>query len=274
VLASIAGAAPVLAPVLGAQLLRVTDWRGVFLVLAGIGALVVAAAFRWLPETLPGEHCAAGGLRTTLGNARVLLGRWSFSTAILAQGLGFGALFTYISTSSFVLQSGFGVTAQQFGLAFAANGVGIVLAGQFSRVLVGRLGSGALLRAGLLAQVLAGAALLGAAVAGWGLPVVLPAFFVVAFGAGLLMPNATAMAMAEAGRPMAGTASALVGVVQFAIGAVGAPLAGLGTTGALLPTALVVLGFAVLGSVAALGTARAPRHEPVPVLDGVPGPAT
>jgi DHA1 family bicyclomycin/chloramphenicol resistance-like MFS transporter len=266
VLGSIAGAAPVLAPVAGGQLLRLTDWRGVFVVLAAIGLLLLLAAAWRLPETLPRDQRVPGGLRTTVRNARALLGRRAFAAAVLAQGLGFGALFTYISTSSFVLQSGFGLSAQQFSLVFASNGIGIVLAGVLSRWLVGRTGARRLLLAGVVVQVAGTTMLLVAALAGVGLPLVLPGLFVVAFATGLLMPNATALAMAGAGR-MAGTASALVGVGQFAVASVGAPLAGLGTAGALLPMAVVMAGFAVLATVAAASVPRRPDATEVTVGD-------
>jgi DHA1 family bicyclomycin/chloramphenicol resistance-like MFS transporter len=250
VLASIMAAAPVLSPLAGGQLLRVTDWRGVFGVLFLIGLVVVAALLWRLPETLPRDRRVTGGLQTTLTNGRELLARRSFVAAVLAMGFGFGALFTYISHSSFVLQDGYGLSAQQFSLAFGANGVGIVLAGQLARVLVGRVRMRTLLRAGLTGQAAGGALLVAAGLGDWSLWVVLPALFVVTTSTGLLMPNATALAMAEAGR-MAGTASALVGVVQFGLGALVAPLAGLGSHGDLLPMALVMLGSTLLGGLAA-----------------------
>ncbi|RBY84000.1 multidrug effflux MFS transporter [Blastococcus sp. TF02A-26] len=264
VLASIGGAAPVLAPVVGGQLLRVTDWRGLFVVLAGIGLALLLAAFWRLPETLSPDRRVAGGLRTTLGNGRLLLSRGPFVAAVLSQGLAFGALFTYISGSSFVLQDGYGLSAQQFSLVFAANGIGIVLAGQVSRVLVGRTGARLLTRCGLGLQTLGAVVLVAAALADAGLPVVLPALFVVVAATGLVLPNATALAMADAAR-MAGTASALVGVGQFAIAGVGAPLAGLGTAGTLLPMAGVMLGFAVLGAIATAFLAGRPDPTDAPV---------
>jgi DHA1 family bicyclomycin/chloramphenicol resistance-like MFS transporter len=271
VLASIGGAAPVLAPVLGGQLLRVTGWRGLFVVLAVIGVLMLAAAAWRLPETLAPEHRVAGGIRTTLRNGRLLLGRRAFLAAVLAQGLAFGALFTYLSGSSFVLQDGYGLSAQQFSLVFAANGVGIVLAGQASRLLVARAGSRLLVRTGLGLQALGAAALVVAASADAGLPVVLPALFVVVSATGLVLPNATALAMADAAR-MAGTASALVGVGQFAVAGVGAPLAGLGSAGTLLPMAVVMLGFAVLGGVAATALAARVDATVPPVAEPAAAP--
>nr|WP_275585733.1 multidrug effflux MFS transporter [Geodermatophilus sabuli] len=250
VLASIMAAAPVLAPLAGGLLLSLTDWRGIFAALFVIGLCVVGALLWRLPETLPRDHRVPGGLATTLANGRELLGRRSFLTPVLAMGLGFGALFTYISHSAFVLQDGYGLSAQQFSLVFGANGVGIVLAGQFSRVLAGRVRLRTLLRAGLAGQAVGGAVLAAAALGGWSLWVVLPAMFVVTTSTGLVMPNATALGMAEAGRK-AGTASALLGVVQFGLGALIAPLGGLGAAGDLLPMALVMLGSTSLGLLAA-----------------------
>jgi DHA1 family bicyclomycin/chloramphenicol resistance-like MFS transporter len=262
-LASIMGAAPVLAPVLGAQLLRFTDWRGVFVALTGVGLLLLAASLWRLPETLPPERRTAGGLRATVRTGRVLLSQRAFLAAVLGQGLGFAVLFTYISGSSFVLQSGYGLSAQQFSLVFAGNGVGIVLAGQLSRLLVRRVGARSLLRTGLAVEALGSALLVTAALAGWGLSVVLGALWVVVSANGLVLPNATALAMADAAR-MAGTASALVGVSQFAIAGLGAPLAGLGPAGELLPMAMVMVSFAVLGLLAAAllpGRAARPRVD-------------
>ncbi|CAB4902195.1 unannotated protein [freshwater metagenome] len=264
-LASIGGAAPVLAPVLGGQLLRVTDWRGVFGVLALIGLVLLVAA-RWLPETLPAERRVRGGARATVRATRELVGRRAFRTAVLAQGLGFAALFTYISTSSFVLQTGYGLTPVQFSLVFAVNGAGIVAAGQLSRVLVARLGPRTLLVGGLAAQVAGGVGLVVTALADGGLPVLLPVLFVVVAATGLVLPNATALAMADAARA-AGTASALVGVGQFAVAGAIAPLAGLGTAGALLPMAVVMAGASALGLVAGLRVPRAARTPPGPVPD-------
>ncbi len=250
VLASVMGAAPVLAPVAGGQLVRVTDWRGVFVVLAGVGVLLWLATLWRLPETLPPERRVAGGVRVTLANARGLLGRRRFVAFVLAQGLGFATLFTYISTSSFVLQDGYGLSAQQFSLVFAGNGVAIVLAGQLSRVLVRRVGPRRLLVAGLAVEAAGSAVLVAVALAGAPLAVVLPVLALVVAGNGLVLPNATALAMGDAAHA-AGTASALVGVGQFAVGGLAAPLAGLGATGTLLPMVAVMCACAALGVLSA-----------------------
>jgi DHA1 family bicyclomycin/chloramphenicol resistance-like MFS transporter len=215
-----------------------------------------------LPETLPAERRVAGGLRATLADARGLLRRRRFVAFVLAQGLGFATLFTYISTSSFVLQDGYGLSAQQFSLVFAGNGVAIVLAGQLSRVLVRRVGPRRLLVAGLAVEAAGSAVLVAVALAGAPLAVVLPVLALVVAGNGLVLPNATALAMGDAAHA-AGTASALVGVGQFAVGGLAAPLAGLGATGTLLPMVAVMCACAALGVLSAtLLAGRRPERAP------------
>ncbi|MEU2347603.1 multidrug effflux MFS transporter [Modestobacter sp. NPDC049651] len=266
VLASINGVAPVLAPVAGGQLLRVTDWRGVFAVLTAIGAVLLVWSATRLPETLPRSDRTGGGVRATLATGRVLLGQRAFLGPVLAFGLGFGALFTYISTSSFVLQDGFGLSPAQFSLLFALNGAGIVAAGQASRVLVARAGPRRLVLAGLLLQSAAAAVLVTAALAGWGLPVVVPALLVNATAFGLVAPNATTLAMSGA-RQVAGSASALLGISQFALGGLIAPLAGLGPSGELLPMAVVMAGSALAATGVFLLVRERTPAVPVPTSE-------
>jgi DHA1 family bicyclomycin/chloramphenicol resistance-like MFS transporter len=272
-LASVSTAAPVIAPVLGGQLLRLTEWRGLFVALSLIGLILLVASLTRMPETLPPDRRVGGGLRTTVSNARELLGQRRFLGNVLAQGFGFGALFTYISTSSFTLQDGYGLSAQQFSLVFAMNGIGIMVGAQLSRVLVGRLGPRRLLVTGLGVQSTGSAVLVVAALTDAGLPVVLPVLCLVVAATGWIMPNATALAMAGAARS-AGTASALLGVAQFAIGGLTAPLAGLGETGTLLPMVVVMLCSSVVGLLAATAlagrTPAEPAGTPVPTADPAP----
>lgn len=243
------GAAPIVAPILGAQLLHVTSWRGVFAVLAIIGAVLLAAAAAGLPESLPPDRRQAGGARATLRDGRQLLADREFGGYALASGLAFGAMFAYISGSPFVLQARFGISPQLFSLIFAINGLGIIAAGQVSRWLVGRVSSQALLTAGLTGSAAGGVALLAAAVAGIGLPLILPALFAVTASTGLVLPNATALALDRHAHD-AGSASGVLGLAQFAIGAATAPLVGVAGPRNELPMALVicVLGLSARGS--------------------------
>ena len=255
------GVAPIVAPVLGAGILHVTSWRGVFVVLAAIGVVLLAVTASVLGETLPPPQRRPGGLRATLRTFRALLGDARFVGCVLASGLAFASMFAYISGSPFVLQEVYGASPAVFSLLFAANGLGIVLAGRLSQGLsaAGREPV-ALLRGGLVATAAGGVALLASVLAGAGLAGVLPSLFVAVASIGVIVPNAAALALA--GHPStAGSASGLLGVAQFALGALAAPLVGLAGEDTAVPMALViaVLGLAALGTFAALVSGRAPR---------------
>src|SRR5918999_2740728 len=239
------GLAPILAPVLGGQLLRVTRWSGVFVVLGGVGVVLCLAALLGLRETLPRDDRGDGGLRGTLSTFRGLVSDWAFLGYAVCSGMAFAAMFTYISGSPFVLQDIYGLSPQAFSLVFGANAFGLVAASQVGSVLVGRVAPRTLLAAGLTMLVIGGIGLAAAVLAGAGLPAVLPALFLVVSAQGLIGPNA--MALALSGRPaqVAGSASALLGLTMFATGGTVAPLAGIAGPDTALPMALVIAALAL-----------------------------
>jgi DHA1 family bicyclomycin/chloramphenicol resistance-like MFS transporter len=251
------GAAPIAAPVIGAQLLRFTSWRGVFAVLAVIGVVLLIVTAGWLPETLPAARRRRGGVAALLRDGGQLVADRQFTGYALASGLAFGAMFAYIAGSPFVLQAKFGVSPQLFSLIFAINGAGIVCAGLVSRRLVGRRSPRELLTVGLTGSAGGGLLLLAAASLSVGLPLILPALFVMVASVGFILPNATALAMARYAR-QAGSASAVVGLAQFAIGAAAAPLVGIAGPDTDLPMAVVIC---VLGVSARLSRPRVRTAE-------------
>jgi DHA1 family bicyclomycin/chloramphenicol resistance-like MFS transporter len=244
----VTGLAPILAPVIGAQVLKVTDWQGIFVVLAGLALAIVTLAAVALPETLPPARRDRGGLPQTLATLRGLLTQRMFMGYALTAALAFGALFAYIAGSSFVLQEVYGLSPQAFSLAFGANGLGLVVGSQINARLVGRFGPGFLLRRALLVIVTAAAALVAVVAIDLGVWPVIIATFVVMSSLSFVMPNSTALALADQAK-VAGTASALLGVIQFLVGGLAAPLVGLGGTGSALPMAIVMLSLAT-GAVA------------------------
>lgn len=251
------GLAPIAAPSLGSLVLRFTSWRGVFVALAVIGALLAAVVARRLPETLPPEQRSAGGLGGTLRAMRVLLTDRVFVGYALTQGLSFAGLFAYISGSSFVFQDVFGVSATAFSLIFGVNALGLVAVGQLNGALVGRFSPRSLLVTTLLTGLTAAAMLLTGAALG-GLVAVAGALFVFVATLGMVQPNAMALALDEHPH-RAGTAAAVMGAVQSVIGALAAPLVGLGGTGSAVPMAAVLLGAMALSVTAVLALAR-PRR--------------
>ncbi|HEU5200693.1 MAG TPA: Bcr/CflA family multidrug efflux MFS transporter [Ktedonobacterales bacterium] len=247
------GLAPILAPIIGGQLLRFTTWRGVFITLTIIGILLFLAAAIGLSESLPSDRRQRGGIRATLSTFWRLLTDRSFVGFALACGLAFAAMFAYISGSPFALQDIFGVSPQLFSVIFAVNALGIVIASQINGRLVGQVSPYRLLAIGLTATACGGVALLAVVIGGVGLVGVLPSLFVVVSSMGIVLPNATTLALANYAHA-AGSASALLGVLQFVFGAAVAPLVGIGGTQTALPMGIVIgaLGISALTTFVAL----------------------
>ncbi len=237
------GAAPVLAPTVGGELLRLTDWRGVFGALAVLGALMLLMAARALPETLPPSRRRTGGVVGTARAYRGLLRDRSYVGLVLVAGTAMAALFAYVSGSAFVLQEQYGLSEQQFGLVFGAGAVFLIAATQLNVRLLDRTGPAQVMTGGLVLGVLASAALLAIAEADGGLVLLLAALWTVLASVGLVMPNAPALALSRHAEA-AGTAAALLGAVQFGVGAVAAPIVGL------LGTDAIAMGLVMLGGTA------------------------
>ncbi|GLY66011.1 multidrug effflux MFS transporter [Amycolatopsis taiwanensis] len=250
----VSGIGPVLAPVLGGQLLRLTSWRGVFVVQALFGVLLLIAVLSMLPESLSADRHRPARLGATLRTYGRLLADRGFLGYALAGGLMFAGLFAYVSASSFVLQGFYGLNPQQYSLVFGANGVGIVLAGQLNGLLVNRFPERRLLAAGLAIGTVGGVGVLVAGVLSLPLAALLVPLFCQVSMIGLVMPNATSLALA--GQPdHAGAASALMGVAQFTIGALATPLVGIDG----VPMGAVMAGFALTALIVFVTVARARR---------------
>ncbi|MEU6812363.1 multidrug effflux MFS transporter [Streptomyces sp. NPDC046831] len=245
----ISGVAPIVAPLIGGQILRVTDWRGVFLVLTAVGVLLGGIVWARLPETLPAAERHSGGVGEALGSMRRLLADRAFTGYLLAGGFAFAALFAYISASPFVIQEIYGASPQTFSLLFGLNSVGLVVVGQINgKVLVGRVRLDRVLTAGLTVVVLAAAVLLlmATGVLGTvGLAPVAAALFVLMSAMGVTLPNTQALALMRT-RHAAGSASALLGTTQFLIGAVASPLVGIAGEHTAVPMAVVQLAAALV----------------------------
>ncbi|MER7521265.1 multidrug effflux MFS transporter [Streptomyces sp. NPDC126499] len=240
----ISGAAPIVAPLIGGQILRITDWRGVFHVLTGVGIVLTLVVWRFLHETLPPERRHTGGVREALRTMRGLLADRVFTGYMLAGGLAFAALFAYISASPFVVQEIYGASAQTFSLLFGLNSIGLVAVGQINgKLLVGRVSLDKVLGWGLAVIVLAAAALLlmtSGVFGDPGLVAVSAGLFVLMSAMGLAMPNTNAQALMRTPHA-AGSASALLGTSSFLIGAVASPLVGIAGESTAVPMAVVQL---------------------------------
>lgn len=249
---------PALAPVIGAQLLRVGSWRFIFVVLASLGIVMLVAAASLLPETLEESARSSGGLLETLRSFRLLARDGAFVGYALVSGFVAGAMFAYISGSPFVLEEIFHVSPGIFSAIFAMNAAGIVAMSQVGSFLVGRVGAQRTLRFGVLWSTLGACALFLSVNLHLGLEGVLPSLFMTVSAVGVVMPSSTALAMAEYPH-IAGSASGLLGVLQFVIGASCAPIVGAFGTKTAEPMAVVILLLALLAFTLRAAVARSGR---------------
>nr|WP_244945663.1 multidrug effflux MFS transporter [Couchioplanes caeruleus] len=251
------GVAPIAAPLLGSAVLKVTSWHGIFVTLGIIAALLTALLAAHMPETLPVERRSPGGPMDTVRTARTLIADRGYVGYTLAQSFAFAALFSYISGSSFVFQDGYGISPTLYSVLFGVNACALIALSQANGRLLDRVAPRGLLTTALATQALAGVAVLAGAMLG-SLVALGAGLFVVVGVIGMVMPNATALAL-DRHPDRAGTAAAVMGGIQSVIAALAAPLAGLGDPGLGVPMGAAVLGFAVAALSMLLLTGRAER---------------
>ncbi|MFJ1901569.1 multidrug effflux MFS transporter [Streptomyces sp. NPDC088115] len=255
-LSQIIGIAPIAAPVIGGAVLSLSTWRAVFVVLAVIGALLLAAVFGKVPETLPPGRRHGGGLGGTLRTMGGLLTHRAFMGYVLVLGFASAALFAYISGSSFVFENVHGVSATVYSLIFASNAVGMLIAGATFARLSRRVRMNTLLIAGLLVSGVGAVALLVVpALAGESLAATWSCLFVTMAGIGLVFP-ATMSIGQTLGRAAPGAASALLGGLQFLFGALASPLVGVLGEDSATPMAVILLTALALAGLALVLLAR------------------
>jgi DHA1 family bicyclomycin/chloramphenicol resistance-like MFS transporter len=255
----ISGIAPIVAPLIGGQILRVTDWRGVFVALTAVGIALTVLVWARLPETLAPADRHGGGVGEALRSMRGLLADRVFSGYVLTGSFAFVVVFAYISASPFVIQEIYGASPQTFSLLFGANSVGLVIVGQINgKLLVGRVSLDKVLAVGLAVLGLAATALLlmSAGVFGEvGLAPISVGLFVVMSAIAVTMPNAQALALMRV-EHSAGAASALLGTSSFLVGAIAAPLVGIAGEDTAVPMALVQLGAVLVAGACFVGMCR------------------
>jgi MFS transporter, DHA1 family, multidrug resistance protein len=259
ILIAINNIAPIISPTIGGQLLRVTDWRGVFLALAGLGLIFLGCAYAWVRETLPATSRSAGGFAARAAALRRLAADPGFTGYALAGGFTFAAMFAYISAAPFIFEGLFHLSPQLFALFLAINAAGILLANTVNARLVRRFAPRALLDLGLVGVVLGAAGVLVVVCTTQHnlCALVVPLFLMVS-SYGLSKPNAAALAL-DQHPDAAGSAAALVGLTQYSLGAVAAPITGLDRHSA-IPLGVTVVVAASLAVFARVIAWRATRR--------------
>jgi MFS transporter, DHA1 family, multidrug resistance protein len=213
------GLAPILAPLIGGQLLLFSGWRVIFLVLAGFGVLCLLMVGVGLPESLPRARRNPNALNHLTGTYGQLLRDPRF-TAYALPGSFIGAGFTvYLAGAALVFIEVYGIAPQNFGWIFGLNAVGLVAMSQLNAWLLKRFSSDVILNRAIFFLMLASLLLVVLAVTGWGGMVgVWALLFVCVAGSSLVRPNSTARAMASFPEK-AGSASALLSSLGAGLGA-------------------------------------------------------
>jgi DHA1 family bicyclomycin/chloramphenicol resistance-like MFS transporter len=251
------GAAPILAPLAGGQVLALAGWRAIFVLLALAAGALIAVIAMGLPESLPPGARPRFGFVEALRSFAAPLAHGRFVRLSLVGGAILAAMFAYISGAPFVFIELLGVRPERFGLIFGTNAFGLIGVSQLNHVLVHRLGVQRVLRLGVVGAFLAYGALYLATALGGGLPAILPPLFIGVSMFGLVVPNATAAAMEHFGA-QAGSASSVLGVLQSTCGALAATAVSLLADGTARPLALVTLASATCAVVlATAGPVRA-----------------
>jgi DHA1 family bicyclomycin/chloramphenicol resistance-like MFS transporter len=258
----IMGVAPILAPLGGSALLAGFGWRAIFWVLAAFGAACIAGVLHVLPETRPaGAALSPPGRDALAGAARAylrLLRHAGFVGYALAGGSAIAGMFAYIAGSPVVFIEGYGLAPGRYALLFGTNAGALIAASQLNRRVLGGTPLTAILQRAILVTAGAAAALLVAALTGpWPWPVVAACLFVYVGSLGFVGPNATALALADQGRE-AGTASALLGAIQFGVATLAGTAVGVGHDGTARPLAVVMT---VCGLVALAAVRFGERHS-------------
>lgn len=256
------GLAPILAPMLGGFLVSHYSWHWIFIVLTLFSALATVAVALGLPESMPAHHPRqplAGGLRQ-YGR---LLADLRFLGYALSGGIAMAGMFGYIAGSPFIFIKLYGVPAEHFAWLFGLNAAGFIMVAQVNARLLTRHTPAGLLSRTIWIYLIAGLSVLGVAAlhtqALW--PLLIPLFVCIA-SLGCIIPNASACAMNGQGA-RAGSASALLGCLQFSVAAGASSLVGVLHDGTALPMAIVISLCGVLAVTVTMLTGRLPARKAV-----------
>lgn len=246
---------PIVAPIVGGGILAFTNWTGVFFVLACVGLILFLTVTWKLEETLPVEKRVPSNFKQVVKNFGSLLKDRQFAGYALTQGFIIAGIFAYVSGIPFVYQNIYGVTPQQFSFLFGVNGIALIIGSQSVGRLNDIISEKTFLKIGLILSNTAGALLLIALL--FKAPIVavaIPIFFLVA-SIGIISTTSFALAMDTQGH-IAGSASALLGLLPFVLGSLTAPLVGIAGEYNAIPMGIVIFSASFLAFLSYFGLVR------------------
>lgn len=238
------GLAPVLAPLVGGQLLLFTTWRVIFVILAVFSTILLVGSLLFR-ESLPKEKRITGGVNVAVKNYITLIKDKRFLGQTLIQLFAFGGFFAYISGSSFVYQNIFNLSAQEFSYFFGINSCGIILASAISGRVSNIITSRQLLTFSLWQLTISSLLFLIAMIFEWSLMPVTTILFFAVCTVSLFGSASFSMAMTNYGK-MAGSASAILGFASMFSAGIVSPLVGIGGDHTGIPMGITMLVCAVL----------------------------
>ncbi len=224
-LALVSGVAPVVAPLIGSALLSVMSWRGIFVVLAIYGAVMLVSAIALVPETLPRARRQDRGADTVLQRYKSVFSDRVFVGVLIIGGMTFSGLFSYLSASSFLFQETYAFDAQQYGLLFAVNSIGLVIGVQTASRLAARFGPQWVLAFSTATLLVAATAIIITDQMGLGLWGTIVPLFVFMTACGFTFPCTQVLALDRHGKA-AGTAASILGACNFGIAGLISPIVG------------------------------------------------
>ena len=232
------GLAPIIAPVIGGQILLFTSWRGVFVLLVAVGIFQLIATIIY-KETLPADK-RLKGLRESFAKFPLLLKNRYFLGHCLVQCFVFGAFFSYLAGSSFVFQNIFQVSPQMFSLIFGGIGAGLLLAGALPARLAGRVEDVKMLQVSLIVPLVGSGLLLLAFSARAGMEIILPVLFLTITPLSVMGAASFSLALSRQGKN-AGSASALIGFFSMILGGCMMPLVGIAGENTAIPMCVIMI---------------------------------
>ncbi|WP_274650878.1 multidrug effflux MFS transporter [Paenibacillus humicola] len=248
-------AVPLLAPVAGGGIISFTTWVGVFIVLGVVGVLLAMLATWGLTESLPAEKRTPSNLGQLLRNFGSLLRDRQFTGYALAQGLMIGGVFAYVSGTPFIYQNIYGVSPQLFSILFGTNGISLIIGSQLVGRLVHIVTERRFVIIGLtLAGLSSGGVLIWVSFKG-PLAGLVALLFLFVSSIGITATSSFSLAM-ESQSHIAGSASALLGVIPFILGAIVSPLVGIAGEDTAVPMGVIIFMTSSLALLAYFGLVR------------------
>ncbi|MBT2655912.1 multidrug effflux MFS transporter [Bacillus sp. ISL-18] len=238
-LTTITSVTPLLSPLAGIAVISFTSWIGVFIVTAIIGIYLTIITFWRMKETLPVEQRVSSNFNGLLKNYKTLLQDRKFIGYGLASGFLFAGCFAYISGSPFIYQTIYGVSPQVFSILFALNGVSLMIGAQVVKLQAGRMTSHTIFLIGLSSSFVASLFVLIVVISHGPLAALVISLFLFNVSLGSVGPISFTLAIESQGH-IAGSASALLGILPFLLGSITSPLVGIAGEYSALPLGIII----------------------------------